>query len=148
MFSCILFVHELVWSNRPCASFFVLFFLSESATLLISRNSETGQVKISVMSVMLLLGLGGKYGKFKERIVLLCAQMFNLYCFDCFDVNECFVHELLCSFCFLLVERDLLELRKLGIEQQLWEASRKGIDQPSESALANHKPASDSDTSS
>lgn len=46
------------------------------------------------------------------------------------------------------VERDLLELRKLGIEQQLWEASRKGIDQPSESALANHKPASDSDTSS
>ena len=71
--------------------------------------------------------------------------MLNLYCFD---VNECFVYELLFSFCFLLVERDLLELRKLGIEQQLWEASRKGIDQPSESALANHKPASDSDTSS
>ncbi|CAJ2641293.1 unnamed protein product [Trifolium pratense] len=46
------------------------------------------------------------------------------------------------------VERDLLELRKLGIEQQLWEASRKGIDQPSESALANHKPSSDSDASS
>ncbi|XP_058757231.1 coiled-coil domain-containing protein SCD2-like isoform X1 [Vicia villosa] len=47
------------------------------------------------------------------------------------------------------VERDLLELRKLGIEQQLWEASRKGIDQPSGlSTLDNHKPASDSDTSS
>lgn len=84
-------------------------------------------------------------GNSKRELVLLCAQMFNLYCFE---VNECFVYELLCSFCFLLVERDLLELRKLGIEQQLWEASRKGIDQPSESALANHKPASDSDTSS
>ncbi|KAK2391359.1 coiled-coil protein [Trifolium repens] len=47
------------------------------------------------------------------------------------------------------VERDLLELRKLGIEQQLWEASRKGIDQPTESALANHnKPSYDSDASS
>ncbi|WJX35088.1 scaffold protein Scd2 [Trifolium repens] len=47
------------------------------------------------------------------------------------------------------VERDLLELRKLGIEQQLWEASRKGIDQPSESAIANHnKPSYDSDASS
>ncbi|XP_019243983.1 PREDICTED: coiled-coil domain-containing protein SCD2-like isoform X2 [Nicotiana attenuata] len=29
------------------------------------------------------------------------------------------------------VERGLIELRKLGIEQQLWEASRKEIDQPS-----------------
>nr|GMC71728.1 coiled-coil domain-containing protein SCD2-like [Ipomoea batatas]GMC73720.1 coiled-coil domain-containing protein SCD2-like [Ipomoea batatas]GMC75153.1 coiled-coil domain-containing protein SCD2-like [Ipomoea batatas]GMD26788.1 coiled-coil domain-containing protein SCD2-like [Ipomoea batatas]GMD78532.1 coiled-coil domain-containing protein SCD2-like [Ipomoea batatas] len=29
------------------------------------------------------------------------------------------------------VERGLTELRKLGIEQQLWEASRKEIDQPS-----------------
>ncbi|XP_004501742.1 coiled-coil domain-containing protein SCD2-like isoform X2 [Cicer arietinum] len=46
------------------------------------------------------------------------------------------------------VERGLLELRKLGIEQQLWEASRKGIDQHPESAFSNHKPASDSDASS
>ncbi|CAL0327709.1 unnamed protein product [Lupinus luteus] len=45
------------------------------------------------------------------------------------------------------VERGLLELRKLGIEQQLWEASRKGIDQPP-SSLANHKSATDSDASS
>lgn len=60
-----------------------------------------------------------------------------------------YIYKLICSLCFLLVERDLLELRKLGIEQQLWEASRKGIDQPSGlSTLDNHKPASDSDTSS
>ncbi|KAK7353864.1 hypothetical protein VNO80_19317 [Phaseolus coccineus] len=46
------------------------------------------------------------------------------------------------------VERGLLELRKLSIEPQLWEASRKGIDQPQGSADANHKPATDSDASS
>ncbi|KAI4336380.1 hypothetical protein L6164_014914 [Bauhinia variegata] len=46
------------------------------------------------------------------------------------------------------VERGLSELRKLGIEQQLWEASRKGIDQPPASAIANHKPSMDSDASS
>ncbi|KAL2347094.1 hypothetical protein Fmac_001094 [Flemingia macrophylla] len=46
------------------------------------------------------------------------------------------------------VERGLLELKKLSIEQQLWEASRKGIDQPQESADVNHKPATDSDASS
>lgn len=34
-------------------------------------------------------------------------------------------------FAFVAVERGLTELRKLGIEQQLWEASRKEIDQPS-----------------
>ncbi|KAE8123797.1 hypothetical protein FH972_018722 [Carpinus fangiana] len=45
------------------------------------------------------------------------------------------------------VERGLLELRKLGIEQQLWEASRKEIDQPLSSAAANHNPNADSDTS-
>ncbi|XP_019430098.1 PREDICTED: coiled-coil domain-containing protein SCD2-like isoform X3 [Lupinus angustifolius] len=45
-------------------------------------------------------------------------------------------------------ERGLLELKKLGIEQQLWEASRKGIDQPSGSAAGNHKSATDSDASS
>ncbi|XP_062168515.1 coiled-coil domain-containing protein SCD2-like isoform X2 [Alnus glutinosa] len=45
------------------------------------------------------------------------------------------------------VERGLLELRKLGIEQQLWEASRKEIDQPLSSAAANHKPNGDSGTS-
>ncbi|KAL4362074.1 hypothetical protein GQ457_04G035950 [Hibiscus cannabinus] len=37
------------------------------------------------------------------------------------------------------VDRGLLELRKLGIEQQLWEASRKEIDHPSAAAdLSNH----------
>ncbi|XP_057423016.1 coiled-coil domain-containing protein SCD2-like isoform X2 [Lotus japonicus] len=47
------------------------------------------------------------------------------------------------------VERGLLELRKLGIEQQLWEASRKGIDHPDRaSVVTNHKPASESDASS
>ncbi|KAL5146085.1 Coiled-coil domain-containing protein SCD2 [Glycine soja] len=46
------------------------------------------------------------------------------------------------------VERGLLELRKLSIEQQLWEASRKGIDQLQGSADANHKHATDSDVSS
>ncbi|KAG5019551.1 Coiled-coil domain-containing protein SCD2 [Glycine max] len=46
------------------------------------------------------------------------------------------------------VERGLLELRKLSIEQQLWEASRKGIDQLQGSADANHKHATDSDASS
>ncbi|CAN0915899.1 Coiled-coil domain-containing protein SCD2 [Linum grandiflorum] len=44
------------------------------------------------------------------------------------------------------VERGLVELRKLSIEQQLWEASRKEIDlQPS---LGNHKSPTDSDLSS
>ncbi|CAI0548043.1 unnamed protein product [Linum tenue] len=43
------------------------------------------------------------------------------------------------------VERGLVELRKLSIEQQLWEASRKEIDQ---SSLANHKSTTDSDNSS
>ena len=44
-----------------------------------------------------------------------------------------------CSiFCFA-VDRGLFELRKLGIEQQLWEASRKEIDQPSAASLSNHK---------
>ncbi|KAF3441430.1 hypothetical protein FNV43_RR15344 [Rhamnella rubrinervis] len=42
------------------------------------------------------------------------------------------------------VERGLLELRKLGIEQQLWEASRKEIDQPP-SIANNHKPTVYSD---
>ncbi|XP_077229875.1 coiled-coil domain-containing protein SCD2-like isoform X2 [Tasmannia lanceolata] len=41
------------------------------------------------------------------------------------------------------VERGLTELRKLGIEQQLWEASRKEIDE----AAANHKHAAESDNS-
>lgn len=38
----------------------------------------------------------------------------------------------------MAVERGLLELRKLGIEQQLWEASRKEIDQPP--SVASHRP--------
>ncbi|KAJ4959728.1 hypothetical protein NE237_019638 [Protea cynaroides] len=45
------------------------------------------------------------------------------------------------------VERGLLELRKLGIEQQLWEASRKEIDQTSSTLVTNHKPIADSETS-
>ncbi|CAN4088698.1 unnamed protein product [Withania somnifera] len=40
------------------------------------------------------------------------------------------------------VERGLIELRKLGIEQQLWEASRKEIDQPN-----NGKVTADSEAS-
>ncbi|KAL1301300.1 coiled-coil domain-containing protein SCD2 isoform X1 [Arachis ipaensis] len=46
------------------------------------------------------------------------------------------------------VERGLVELRKLGIEQQLWEASRKGIDQTQGLADANNKTTTDSDASS
>ncbi|TXG54443.1 hypothetical protein EZV62_019699 [Acer yangbiense] len=45
------------------------------------------------------------------------------------------------------VERGLFELRKLSIEQQLWEASRREIDLPNTDAVANHKPGADSDTS-
>ncbi|OAY48025.1 coiled-coil domain-containing protein SCD2 isoform X1 [Manihot esculenta] len=44
------------------------------------------------------------------------------------------------------VERGLLELRRLSIEQQLWEASRKEIDQPPSNFVANHKPTADSET--
>ncbi|TKY73700.1 Coiled-coil domain-containing protein SCD2 [Spatholobus suberectus] len=57
-------------------------------------------------------------------------------------------HDAVASHDAVDVERGLLELRKLSIEQQLWEASRKGIDQPQGSADANHKPATDSDASS
>ncbi|KAK9278207.1 hypothetical protein L1049_027768 [Liquidambar formosana] len=46
------------------------------------------------------------------------------------------------------VERGLVELRKLGIEQQLWEASRKEIDQPFPASVGNHKTAAESDISS
>lgn len=45
------------------------------------------------------------------------------------------------------VERGLVELRKLGIEQQLWEASRKEIGQPSSVSVSTQKPVSESDTS-
>ncbi|KAF7834048.1 coiled-coil domain-containing protein SCD2-like isoform X1 [Senna tora] len=45
------------------------------------------------------------------------------------------------------VERGLFELRKLGIEQQLWEASRKEIDQLPGSTVTNHKAASESEAS-
>ncbi|WCJ36338.1 Coiled-coil domain-containing protein SCD2 [Euphorbia peplus] len=44
------------------------------------------------------------------------------------------------------VERGLLELRKLSIEQQLWEASRREIDQLSSGSIANHR-RTDSDVS-
>ncbi|KAJ8553509.1 hypothetical protein K7X08_024187 [Anisodus acutangulus] len=40
------------------------------------------------------------------------------------------------------VERGLVELRKLGIEQQLWEASRKEIDQPSNGKMTAESEAS------
>ncbi|KAL3375195.1 hypothetical protein AABB24_006605 [Solanum stoloniferum] len=40
------------------------------------------------------------------------------------------------------VERGLIELRKLGIEQQLWEASRKEIDQPNNGKMSTDSEAS------
>ncbi|KAM5571559.1 coiled-coil domain-containing protein SCD2-like [Rosa sericea] len=48
------------------------------------------------------------------------------------------------------VEGGLLELRKLGIEKQLWEASRKEIDHPNSDITYNHnhKSSADFDTSS
>nr|XP_043635946.1 coiled-coil domain-containing protein SCD2 isoform X3 [Erigeron canadensis] len=45
------------------------------------------------------------------------------------------------------VERGLTELRKLGIEQQLWEASRKEIDQSSSLPVDNSKDYADEDAS-
>ncbi|PIA40603.1 hypothetical protein AQUCO_02500365v1 [Aquilegia coerulea] len=42
------------------------------------------------------------------------------------------------------VERSLIELRKLGIEQQLWEASRKEIDQASSAHIGNDVAEADS----
>ncbi|XP_058226479.1 coiled-coil domain-containing protein SCD2-like [Rhododendron vialii] len=45
------------------------------------------------------------------------------------------------------VDRGLTELRKLGIEQQLWEASRKEIDQTSSASVANTKVAAELETS-
>lgn len=48
-------------------------------------------------------------------------------------------------FSFVAVERGLTEVRKLGIEQQLWEASRKEIDQPS---MLDPKAAAESEASS
>ncbi|CAN1318002.1 Coiled-coil domain-containing protein SCD2 [Linum perenne] len=46
------------------------------------------------------------------------------------------------------VERGLVELRKLSIEQQLWEASRKEIDHNPSVVAINHKSPTDSDLSS
>jgi len=48
----------------------------------------------------------------------------------------------------LPVDRGLIELRKLGIEQQLWEASRKEIERPSSPEYANHKQVAESENSS
>lgn len=45
------------------------------------------------------------------------------------------------------VERGLTELRKLGIEQQLWEASRKEIDQSSSLPVDNSKDSAEEDAS-
>lgn len=93
-------------------------------------------------------------GKFKESRVLF----FKCSIFIAFDVLMVqfllllMYWSVLCMnyahFASYLVERGLLELRKLSIEQQLWEASRKGIDQLQGSADANHKHATDSDASS
>ncbi|KAJ8449519.1 hypothetical protein Cgig2_005541 [Carnegiea gigantea] len=46
------------------------------------------------------------------------------------------------------VDRGLIELRKLGIEQQLWEASRKEIERPSSPEPANHRQVTESENSS
>lgn len=46
------------------------------------------------------------------------------------------------------VDRGLIELRKLGIEQQLWEASRKEIERPSSPEPANHRQVAESENSS
>lgn len=46
------------------------------------------------------------------------------------------------NICCIAVERGLIEVRKLGIEQQLWEASRREIGQPS---VANGKHTPDSE---
>ncbi|CAG7888522.1 unnamed protein product [Brassica rapa] len=42
------------------------------------------------------------------------------------------------------VKRGLIELRKLGIEQQLWEASRREIDQLPSPTSSNHDLDADS----
>ncbi|KAF5174910.1 coiled-coil domain-containing protein SCD2-like [Thalictrum thalictroides] len=42
------------------------------------------------------------------------------------------------------VERGLIELRKLGIEQQLWEASRKEVEQASSAHIGNDVAETDS----
>lgn len=50
---------------------------------------------------------------------------------------------------FFAVERGLMELRELGIEQQLWEASRREIATDNSAAVtANHKSATVSEVSS
>ncbi|XP_057416357.1 coiled-coil domain-containing protein SCD2-like isoform X2 [Lotus japonicus] len=46
------------------------------------------------------------------------------------------------------VEQGLLELKKLGIEQKLWEASRKETDQPPSLPADNHKLSTESEASS
>ena len=45
---------------------------------------------------------------------------------------------------YLAVDRGLFELRKLGLEQQLWEVSRKEIDQQPSATLSNHKDSENS----
>lgn len=51
-----------------------------------------------------------------------------------------------CIVCYVAVGRGMMELRKLGIEQQLWEALRKEIDQPSLAWVADIKLAAESET--
>lgn len=46
---------------------------------------------------------------------------------------------------FRAVERGLTELRKLGIEQQLWEASRKETDQSASLPVENTKDSAEDD---
>ncbi|KAL9273603.1 Coiled-coil domain-containing protein, partial [Drosera capensis] len=45
------------------------------------------------------------------------------------------------------VERGVIELRKLGIEQQLWEASRKETEHPHPDAAEDHTQVSESEAS-
>ena len=54
---------------------------------------------------------------------------------QCFNVQRLLMN---CCFseCFIIVEQGLMELRKLGIEHRLWEASRKEIDQDSSNLIA------------
>lgn len=59
------------------------------------------------------------------------------YLINCLDGNT-----------YLSVERGLVELRKLGLEQQLWETSRKEIEHNSPSVeAANYKHDAESENS-
>ncbi|XP_022856571.1 coiled-coil domain-containing protein SCD2-like [Olea europaea var. sylvestris] len=86
----------------------------------------------------ILLGLGILFSSFKEKKCLNLLKISQAY-----DFSRIFFW---CkrSYRYVTVERGLTELRKLSIEQQLWEASRKEIGLPS---IANGKPAPESESS-